>query len=69
VLARCAEERRRVKIIIMTGMDTPETRALPRRMTMAVRERRSLRATANWQVWTVVFVVLVLIMIVWLLLG
>jgi CheY-like chemotaxis protein/anti-sigma regulatory factor (Ser/Thr protein kinase) len=25
VLARCAEERRRVKIIIMTGMDTPET--------------------------------------------
>jgi CheY-like chemotaxis protein/anti-sigma regulatory factor (Ser/Thr protein kinase) len=25
VLARCAEERRRAKIIIMTGMDTPET--------------------------------------------
>jgi hypothetical protein len=36
---------------------------------MAERERPSLRATANWQVWTVVFVVLVLIMIVWLLLG
>ena len=25
VLARCAEERRRTKIIIMTGLDTPET--------------------------------------------
>jgi hypothetical protein len=35
---------------------------------MPERERRSLRPTANWQVWTMVFVVLVLIMIVWLVL-
>jgi hypothetical protein len=37
---------------------------------MPDRERRSLRPTANWQVWTMVFVVLVLVLImtVWLLL-
>jgi hypothetical protein len=35
---------------------------------MPERERRSLQPTANWQVWTMVFVVLVLIMTVWLLL-
>jgi hypothetical protein len=35
---------------------------------MPERERRSLSPTANWQVWTMVFVVLVLIMTVWLLL-
>jgi hypothetical protein len=35
---------------------------------MLDREGRSLRPTANWQVWTMVFVVLVLIMIVWLVL-
>jgi hypothetical protein len=35
---------------------------------MAERERRLLRPTANWQVWTVVFVVLVLLISVWLLL-
>jgi hypothetical protein len=35
---------------------------------MPEREHRSLRPTANWQVWTMVFVVLVLIMTVWLLL-
>jgi len=39
-----------------------------RRNTMLDREGRSLRPTANWQVWTMVFVVLVLIMIVWLVL-
>ena len=31
---------------------------------MTERERRSLRPTANWQVWTMVVVVLVLIMAV-----
>jgi hypothetical protein len=35
---------------------------------MTERERRSLRPTANWQVWTMVFVVLVLIMMAWLVL-
>jgi hypothetical protein len=37
---------------------------------MAERERRLLRPTANWQVWTMVFVVLVLVLIitVWLVL-
>jgi hypothetical protein len=37
---------------------------------MPGRERRSLQPTANWQVWTMVFVVLVLIMImtIWLML-
>jgi hypothetical protein len=35
---------------------------------MPERERRALRADANWQVWTVVLVVLVLIVTVWLLL-
>jgi hypothetical protein len=37
---------------------------------MPGRERRSLQPTANWQVWTMVFVVLVLIMImtIWLIL-
>jgi hypothetical protein len=35
---------------------------------MTERERRSLRPTANWQVWTIVFVVLVLIMTLLLLL-
>jgi hypothetical protein len=35
---------------------------------MTERERRSLRPTANWQVWTMVFVGLVLIMAVGLLL-
>jgi hypothetical protein len=39
-----------------------------RRDDMTERERRSLRPTANWQVWTIVFVVLVLIMTVLLLL-
>lgn len=39
-----------------------------RRDAMTERERRSLRPTANWQVWSIVFVVLVLIMMVWLLL-
>jgi hypothetical protein len=29
-------------------------------------ERDSLRPTANWQIWTIVFVVLLLIIIVWL---
>ncbi len=36
---------------------------------MPVRERRSLQPTANWQVWTTVFVVLVLIMTIWLMLS
>jgi hypothetical protein len=40
-----------------------------RRDAMTERERRSLRPTANWQVWSIVFVVLVLIMTVWLLLS
>jgi hypothetical protein len=35
---------------------------------MTERERRSLRPTANWQVWTMVFVVLVLILAAGLLL-
>jgi hypothetical protein len=36
---------------------------------MPERERRSLQPTANWQVWTMVFVVLVLVLImIWLLL-
>jgi hypothetical protein len=35
---------------------------------MPGRERRSLQPTANWQVWTMVFVVLVLIMTIWLML-
>jgi hypothetical protein len=35
---------------------------------MPGRERRSLQPTANWQVWTIVFVVLVLIMTIWLML-
>jgi hypothetical protein len=35
---------------------------------MTERERRSLRPTANWPVWTMVFVVLVLILAVGLLL-
>jgi hypothetical protein len=35
---------------------------------MPERERPSLQPTANWQIWTMVFVVLVLIMTVWLLL-
>ena len=35
---------------------------------MPGRERRSLQPTANWQVWTMVFVVLVLIMAIWLML-
>lgn len=35
---------------------------------MTERERRSLRPTANWQVWAMVFVVLVLILAVGLLL-
>ena len=39
-----------------------------RRDAMPERERRSLRPTANWQVWTMVFAVLVLIMTFWLLL-
>jgi hypothetical protein len=39
-----------------------------RRDTMPGRERRSLQPTANWQVWTMVFVVLVLIMTIWLML-
>ena len=35
---------------------------------MPGRERRSLQPTANWQVWMMVFVVLVLIMTIWLML-
>jgi hypothetical protein len=35
---------------------------------MPGRERRSLQPTANWQVWTMVFVVLVLIMTIGLML-
>jgi hypothetical protein len=35
---------------------------------MPGRERRLLQPTANWQVWTMVFVVLVLIMTIWLML-
>jgi hypothetical protein len=37
---------------------------------MPGRERRSLQPTANWQVWTMVFVVLVLVLImtIWLML-
>jgi hypothetical protein len=35
---------------------------------MPGREHRSLQPTANWQVWTIVFVVLVLIMTIWLML-
>jgi len=35
---------------------------------MPARERRSLQPTVNWQVWTIVFVVLVLIMTIWLML-
>lgn len=49
----------------------PREKACNRRVkrdAMPERERRSLPPTANWQVWTIVFVVLVLIMTVWLLL-
>lgn len=35
---------------------------------MPGRERSSLQPTADWQVWTMVFVVLVLIMTIWLML-
>ena len=37
---------------------------------MPGRERRLLQPTANWQVWTMVFVVLVLVLImtIWLML-
>jgi hypothetical protein len=35
---------------------------------MPGRERRSLQPTANWQVWTMVVVVLVLIVTIWLML-
>lgn len=35
---------------------------------MPGRERRSLQPTAHWQVWTMVFVVMVLIMTIWLML-